>query len=186
MKVIQLHNNSNKLIKAALKNKRSAQQALYEMYAPKMLSVCRYYIKDSESAEEIMLDGFFKVFTNLDQFQFKGSFEGWVRKIMVREAISFIRKQKQVEFVSDYKNVTNVNLDFETSFETEQLQNFIDNLPEGYKMVFVMSAIEGYKHAEIAKMLQISEGTSKSQLFKARQMLQTQIKELSAKTYGTK
>lgn len=156
------------------------------MYAPKMLSVCRYYIKDSESAEEIMLDGFFKVFTNLDQFQFKGSFEGWVRKIMVREAISFIRKQKQVEFVSDYKNVTNVNLDFETSFETEQLQNFIDNLPEGYKMVFVMSAIEGYKHAEIAKMLQISEGTSKSQLFKARQMLQTQIKELSAKTYGTK
>lgn len=186
MKVIQLHNNSHKLIKAALKNKRSAQQALYEMYSPKMLSVCRYYIKDLESAEEVMLDGFFKVFTNLDQFQFKGSFEGWVRKIMIREAISFIRKQKQVEFVSNYENVTEANLDFESSFETEQLQTFIDNLPDGYKMVFVMNTIEGYKHAEIAEMLQISEGTSKSQLFKARQMLQTQIKELNAKTYETK
>lgn len=184
MKVIQLHNNSSNLIKAALKNSRSAQQTLYEMYAPKMLSVCRYYIKDMESAEEVMLDGFFKVFTNLNQFQFKGSFEGWIRKIMVREAISFVRRQKQVEFVSNYDNVTNVNLDFETNFDTEQLQNFIDNLPDGYKIVFILYAIEGYKHAEIAEMLQISEGTSKSQLFKARQMLQTQIKELSTKTYG--
>lgn len=186
MKVIQLHNNSHKLIKAAQSNKRSAQQALFEMYAPKMLSVCRYYIKDLHNAEEVMLDGFFKVFTNILQFQFKGSFEGWIRKIMVREAISFIRKQKQVEFVSDYEQISNVNLDFEYHFETEQLQQLIDNLPEGYKMVFVMYAIEGYKHQEIAEMLNISEGTSKSQLFKARQLLQAQIKALSVKTYETK
>lgn len=186
MKVIQLHNNSNKLIKAAQNNKRSAQQTLFEMHAPKMLSVCRYYIKDLHNAEEVMLDGFFKVFANLNQFQFKGSFEGWIRKIMVREAISFIRKQKQVEFISEYEQIKSVSLDYEAHFETEQLQNLIDNLPEGYKMVFVMYAIEGYKHQEIAEMLNISEGTSKSQLFKARQLLQTQFKALSTATYGTK
>ena len=186
MKVIQLHNNTDKLIKAAQNNKRSAQQALFEKFAPKMLSVCRYYIKDIYSAEEVMLDGFFKVFAHIQQFQFKGSFEGWVRKIMAREAISFIRKQQEIEFISNYQQVTDISAAIDENFETEQLQQLIDNLPDGYKIVFVMYAIEGYKHHEIAHILNISEGTSKSQLFKARQLLQAQIEAINTTHYGTK
>ncbi|WP_335977499.1 RNA polymerase sigma factor [Gaetbulibacter jejuensis] len=186
LKVIQLHNNNTELISKAAKNNREAQHVLYEIHAPKMLSVCRYYIKDVQKAEEVMLNGFFKAFTNLKSFKNLGSFEGWLRKIMVREAISFLRQQKQIEFLveevtmpHDYAN--NIN----TEIEMAELQQLIDELPEGYKMVFVMYAIEGYKHHEIAELLNISEGTSKSQLFKARQMLQENIKKLNTSSYGT-
>ncbi|MEY8869638.1 RNA polymerase sigma factor [Meridianimaribacter flavus] len=186
LKVIQLHNNNTELISKAAKNNREAQHVLYEIHAPKMLSVCRYYIKDVQKAEEVMLNGFFKAFTNLKSFKNLGSFEGWLRKIMVREAISFLRQQKQIEFLveevtmpHDYAN--NIN----TEIEMAELQQLIDELPEGYKMVFVMYAIEGYKHHEIAELLNISEGTSKSQLFKARQMLQENIKKLKTSSYGT-
>ena len=86
MKVIQLHNNEKRLIKKALKKDRKAQQSLYETYSPKMLSVCRMYVKDLHFAEDVMLKGFFKVFNNLSNFRSEGSFEGWIRKIMVREA----------------------------------------------------------------------------------------------------
>lgn len=186
MKVIQLHKNETKLIQRAAKNNREAQHILYELHAPKMLSVCRYYIKDVHKAEEVMLNGFFKVFKYLKTFKNEGSFEGWVRRIMVREAISFLRQQKHVEFTAedeilkqDYTN------NIKTNIEVAEIQQLIDSLPEGYKIVFVMYAIEGYKHHEIAELLNISEGTSKSQLFKARQMLQKKIKELNNSSYGT-
>ncbi len=186
MKVIQLHKDETKLIQRAAKNNREAQHVLYELHAPKMLSICRYYIKDVHKAEEVMLNGFFKVFKHIKTFKSEGSFEGWVRRIMVREAISFLRQQKHIEFAAeddyleqDYSNNINTNI------EVAQIQQLIDGLPEGYKMVFVMYAIEGYKHHEIAELLSISEGTSKSQLFKARQMLQTKIKELNNSSYGT-
>jgi len=185
LKVIQLHNNTTKLIGKAAKNNRKAQHVLYELHAPKMLSVCRYYIKDIEYAESVMLNGFFKAFKNLKQFENNGSFEGWLRRIMVREAISFLRTQKQIEFLPEAEHFpeahsNNVN----TEIELAEIQQVIDELPEGYKMVFVMYAIEGYKHAEIASMLQISVGTSKSQLFKARQLLQEKIKTLNNSSYG--
>ncbi len=187
LKVIQLHNNESALIERAIKNDREAQRVLYDMYASKMLSVCRYYIKDMQHAEEVMLNGFFKVFSNLRSFRFEGSFEGWIRRIMVRESISFLRQQKHIEFPveaieynNDYDNTLQINV------EVDQLQHLIDSLPEGYKMVFVMYAIEGYKHHEIASMLQITEGTSKSQLFKARKMLQEKLQELNKTSYGTK
>ncbi len=188
LKVIQLHKNESALIKKALKNSREAQHVLFEMHAPKMLSVCRYYIKDIQFAEDVMLKGFFKVFTNLKSFKNEGSFEGWIRKIMVREAISFLRQQKNIEFsiedvfINDvFENTISENL------EVEEIQQLIDALPEGYRMVFVMYAIEGYKHHEIATMLKINEGTSKSQLFKARKMLQEKINELNKMaSYGTK
>ncbi len=95
MKVIQLYKNETKLIKRAQTNNREAQHVLYELHAPKMLSVCRYYIKDLQHAEEAMLNGFFKVFKNLKHFKSEGSFEGWIRRIMVRESISFLRQQKK-------------------------------------------------------------------------------------------
>ena len=98
LKVIQLYKNEKQLIKKAASNHRDAQHMLYQLHAPKMLSVCRYYIKDVHQAEEVMLNGFFKVFTQLKSYKAEGSFEGWLRKIMVRESISFLRQQKQIEF----------------------------------------------------------------------------------------
>ena len=186
LKVVQLYHNNTELIQKAAKNNREAQHTLYEVHAPKMLSVCRYYVKDVQKAEEVMLNGFFKAFTNLNSFKNEGSFEGWLRKIMVRESISFLRQQKQIEFsIEDIENSNDYSNAMETELEVNDIQQLIDELPEGYKMVFVMYAIEGYKHHEIASMLNISEGTSKSQLFKARQLLQQKIKELNTTSYGT-
>ncbi|RED43251.1 RNA polymerase sigma-70 factor (ECF subfamily) [Winogradskyella eximia] len=186
MKVIQLHKNETTLIQRAAKQNREAQHVLYELHAPKMLSVCRYYIKDVHQAEEVMLNGFFKVFKYLKSFKNEGSFEGWIRRIMVREAISYLRQQKNIEFAveDDYLEHDSSN-NINSNIEVAEIQQVIDSLPEGYRMVFVMYAIEGYKHQEIAKLLKISEGTSKSQLFKARQMLQKKIKELNNNSYGS-
>lgn len=186
LKVIQLHQNSNQLMQKAAKNDREAQHVLFETHSPKMLSVCRYYVKDVQKAEEVMLNGFFKAFTNLESFRNEGSFEGWLRRIMVRESISFLRRQKQIEFsIEEIEPSVDYANTIETNLEVNDIQQLIDDLPEGYKMVFVMYAIEGYKHHEIADMLNITEGTSKSQLFKARQWLQQKIKELNTTSYGT-
>jgi len=189
LKVIQLHKNNTNLIKKAAKNNREAQQVLFDTHAPKMLSVCRFYVKDFQKAEEVMLNGFLKAFTHLKQFQDTGSFEGWLRKIMVREAISYLRQTKKIEFPVDdiesnqyQESYNNVH----SNMDVAQIQQLIDQLPEGYKIVFVMYAIEGYKHQEIADMLNITEGTSKSQLFKARKQLQQQLQVLNSSQYGTK
>ncbi len=189
LKVIQLHKNNTSLIKKAATNNREAQQLLFDTHAPKMLSICRYYVKDIQKAEEVMLNGFLKAFTHLKQFQDLGSFEGWLRKIMVREAISYLRQEKNIEFPVDdmesgpYQESYN---NIHSHMDVEQIQQLIDQLPEGYKMVFVMYAIEGYKHQEIANMLNITEGTSKSQLFKARKQLQYEFQALNTSHYGTK
>ena len=186
MKVIRLHTNESELIKRAVKGNRSAQRVIYETHAPKMLSVCRYYIKDLQNAESVMLNGFFKGFTHLKNFKNEGSFEGWLRRIMVRESISFLRSKKTIEFsVEDEKLPQQETNQIEVNMGVVELQQLIDELPEGYRMVFVMYAIEGYKHSEISDILNISEGTSKSQLFKARQMLQRKVKELNTNSYGT-
>ena len=186
LKVIQLYKNEEKLIQKAIKNNRKAQNVLYELHAPKMLSVCRYYIRDVQFAEEVMLNGFLKVFYNLKRFKKEGSFEGWIRKIMVRESISFLRQQKNIEFTVEEVDVkSDYSISSNIKFEAEEIQQLIDALPEGYRIVFNMSVIEGYKHIEIAKILNISEGTSKSQLFKARKMLQQKIKEFNKTSYGT-
>ena len=186
MKIIQLHNNEADLIKNAMKHHREAQHRLFEIHAPKMLSVCRYYIKDVQHAESVMLKGFFKVFSKINSFKSEGNFEGWIRKIMVRESISFLRTQKKIEFSIDdviirNEQTNNINLEMDVA----QIQQLIDELPDGYRIVFVMYAIEGYKHKEIAKELDISESTSKSQLFKARKLLQQRVIELNKTSYGT-
>ena len=138
-----------------------------------------------QHAESVMLKGFFKAFKNLNRFEDKGSFEGWLRRIMVRESISFLRQEKRVEFLAEDEPIVHLHYNnIESKMEVAQIQELIDRLPEGYKMVFVMYAVEGYKHQEIAELLEITEGTSKSQLFKARQLLQKQIKELNKNSYG--
>lgn len=185
MKGIKLYRNENKLIDRAAKNNRNAQNVLFEMYAPKMLSVCRYYISDLHYAEEVMLKGFFKVFTKLKQYKKEGNFEGWIRKIMVREALSFLRQKRNIEFTDEKIEFNNTNVStVDTHLELDEIQQLIDALPEGYRVVFNMYVLEGYKHNEIAGILNITEGTSKSQLFKARKILQQRITELNKKNYG--
>ena len=185
MKVIHLHQEEQNLIGLAAQNNRHAQQQIYSKFSPKMLSVCRQYIKDIQQAEDVMITAFMKVFVNLKNFESKGSFEGWIRRIMVNESISFIRAQKKVSFLEDeyYKEEGFNNI--ESNLSVDDIQNLIDNLPEGYKMIFNLYAIEGYKHKEIAEMLGINEGTSKSQLSHARKMLQDLINKRKNYENGT-
>lgn len=185
MKVINLHQEEKDLIKLAAENNRHAQQKIYSKHAPKMLSICRQYIKDLHQAEDIMITAFMKVFTNLSNFEHKGSFEGWIRRIMVNECISYLRVQKKVSFLEDEFYVEDTFNNIESQFSVEDIQALIDGLPDGYKMIFNLYAIEGYKHQEIAKTLAISEGTSKSQLSHARKMLKEQINKLKNYSNGT-
>ena len=185
MKVINLHQEENEIIQLAIENNRQAQQLIYNKFSPKMLSVCRQYIKDIQIAEDLMITAFMKVFTNLKKFENKGSFEGWIRRIIINECISFIRVDKKVAFLEDsYYKEDGFN-GIESNFSVEDIQFLIDNLPDGYKMIFNLYAIEGYKHHEIATMLGINEGTSKSQLSHARKMLQEQITKLKNYSNGT-
>jgi RNA polymerase sigma-70 factor (ECF subfamily) len=185
MKVINLHQEEKELIELAVENNRHAQHKIYSKFSPKMLSVCRQYIKDLHKAEDIMITAFMKVFTNLKNFKHEGSFEGWIRRIMINECISYIRVQKKVKFIEDENYFEESFNNIESQFSVEDIQFLIDNLPDGYKMVFNLYAIEGYKHQEIAEMLGINEGTSKSQLSHARKMLQNNISKLKNYTNGT-
>lgn len=187
MKIIPLHKNYSKLIAKASKNDRRTQQQLFEQFSPKMLGVCRQYLKRTDLAEEVMLVGFMKIFTHLKNFKNEGSFEGWMRRIMVNESISQLRKNKKLNFVSDteIENSAEHSTTIETVLEADEIQRLIDELPDGYKTVFVLYVVEGYKHREIAELLQISENTSKTQLFKARKMLQSKLNNQNNMNYGT-
>ncbi|MES2544960.1 MAG: RNA polymerase sigma factor [Bacteroidota bacterium] len=181
MKVINLHQEEKELIVLAVENNRFAQQQVYSRFSPKMLSVCRQYIKDLHQAEDIMITAFMKVFTNLKHFEHKGSFEGWVRRIMINECISYIRVQKKINFIEDeyYTEESFNNID--SNLNVEEIQFLIDSLPDGCRMIFNLYVVEGYKHQEIAAMLSINEGTSKSQLSHARKMLK---EKMSNKNYS--
>ena len=186
MKVINLHQEETEMIRLAIENNRKAQQSIYSRFSPKMLGICRQYIKDLQQAEDVMIAAFMKVFTNLKAFQHKGSFEGWVRRIMINECISYIRAHKKVKFIEDEIYVEESFNPIESEFSIADIQFLIDSLPDGYKMVFNLYAIEGFKHKEIATMLGINEGTSKSQLSHARKILQQQINTIKNYEYGTK
>lgn len=185
MKVINLHQEENELIRSAVESNRQAQQKIYTQFSPKMLSVCRQYIKDIHQAEDTMITAFMKVFTNLKNFQHKGSFEGWIRRIMVNECISFIRVHKKLKYIEEEDYFEESFDSIESQFSVADIQFLIDSLPDGYKIVFNLYAIEGYKHQEIASMLGISEGTSKSQLSHARKLLKGQINKLKKYSNGT-
>ncbi|HEA28520.1 MAG TPA: sigma-70 family RNA polymerase sigma factor [Leeuwenhoekiella sp.] len=186
MKVITFFSSEKQLIEKASHGSRSAQQRLFALHAPKMLSVCRQYLPEVQRAEEAMCNGFLKVFKNLENFRHEGSFEGWVRRIMVRESISYLRSEKnlkftEVEIEDDLQSYDAANADL----EVEEIQRLIDALPEGYRAVFVLYAIEGYRHSEIATLLNINENTSKSQLHKARKKLQHHLNALNTYHDGT-
>ncbi len=164
--------NEKSLIKKAIDNNREAQQQLFEQHSPKMLGVCRQYVKDLHHAEDLLLQGFLKVFKNLHRFKHEGSFEGWIRRIMVNTSISYLRKKNLVDLSDEGYVFNDAATESLENTSVEDIQKLIDKLPEGYKMVFNLFAIEGYKHSEIAAKLGVSESTSKSQLFKARKLLQ--------------
>lgn len=187
MKIRSLHKNYSSLIAKAKKGNRRAEHELFELFAPKMLSICRQYVKNDDLAEEVMLTGFLKVFTHLKNYAAHGSFEGWIRRIMVNESISQLRKDKKLLFRDEIEieNSMSQVAYVETELEVAEIQLLIDALPDGYKTVFVLYAVEGYKHSEIAELLQINESTSKTQLFKARRMLQAKVNKQNIISYGT-
>ena len=172
MKIIQLHKKQSVLIKKAVAQNREAQQLIFEQYSPKMLGVCRQYVKDIHHAEDLMLSGFLKVFTKLHTFKKEGSFEGWIRKIIVNTCLTYLNKKNPIQLIDEDFVFDDAATESLENTSVEEIQKLIDQLPEGYKLVFNLYAIEGYKHSEIAKKLNISAGTSKSQLFKARKWLQ--------------
>ncbi|MBS3737939.1 MAG: RNA polymerase sigma factor [Psychroflexus sp.] len=178
MKVVNLHAEHDKLIKKAQKQDRVSQFRLYEKHAPKMLGVIRYYIKDLQHAEDILQNAFCKAFINLKSYQFKGSFEGWLRRIVVRQSIDFLRQQKKMmiptEDFSYYKTAENP---LDEVSDISHIQKAIDQLPAGYKTVFCLYVLEEFKHKDIAELLNIDIGTSKSQLYKARKMLKDELKK---------
>lgn len=184
MKIIQLHVPDETLIKKALRADSKAEEALYTRYAPKMLGVCRTYVKDMHYAEDSMIQGFTKAFENLGTYRFEGSFEGWLRKIMVRESIDFLRSRRQLYFTEIEVAETISASEPDVEYDTDLLQLLIDNLPNGYKTVLMMFTVEGYSHKEIAEMLGVTESTSKTQVFKARKMLQNQLAALNKKENG--
>ena len=166
--------SESELINQVQNNNRLAQKQLFNQFAPTMLSTCRQYIKDLHNAEDVMLCAFMKVFQNIYQYRNDGSFEGWIRKIMIRESLSFLRSKKELDFIEDTsQSVLSVVSD---SYEvSNDYQKLIDDLPKGCRYIFILNVIEGYKHQEIAEMLNISVGTSKSQLAYAKKLLKQQI-----------
>ena len=156
-----------------------AQTALYRLFSSKMYGVCLRYAKDSAEAEDLLQEGFVRVFTKIRQFEFKGSFEGWMRRIMVNTALEKFRKQDRlypIEEMNIYESTEWVD-DTISSITADDLMRIIQELPPQYRLVFNLFAIEGYSHTEIGEMISISEGTSKSNLSRARAILQRKVEE---------
>ncbi len=168
------------LIIGCIREDRVCQRELFRLYAGKMLTVCTRYARHHQEAEDILQDAFIKVFDNISKFQAKGSFEGWIRKIVINTALKNYKKssfQKELIGVEDYPE-NSIDPSVIPHMQAEELLKIIEGLPEGYRIVFNLYAIEGFSHKEIAEMLNIKESTSRSQLVKARKMLQERILKL--------
>lgn len=177
LRLIPFFTTENQLIAALKRGESKAHKVAYDRYAGKMLAVCQRYTGNRDDAEEVMLDGFMRVFEKIDQFREDGSFEGWIRRVMVTESLMFLRKTKQLRQEVSIDDVQ-VEPDYawaDTAIHEQELMRLVNQLPDGYRTVFNLYAIEGYSHAEIAEMLGISEGTSKSQLSRARALLQASV-----------
>jgi RNA polymerase sigma factor (sigma-70 family) len=169
------------LIEGCLKKSAKSQRRLFDQYAGKMMTVCRRYACDQAEAEDMLQESFIKVFTNIGQFRFQGSLEGWIRRIVVHTALRTLQKKKIrfTEIDEDLDNTRSVNADGLAGLSEEELLKLIGSLPDGYRLVFNLYVLEGYDHNEIAGMLEISPTTSRSQLSKARKLLQTQVENLT-------
>ncbi len=164
------------LIQGCIRQDRKAQQTLYELHAPLVMGICRRYLKSEQDAEDVLVEVMFKVLTRLQDFKSEGSFEGWVRRIAVNESLMFLRKNRlldQVDALQDYdapvQNPATADLGMREILEV------LDALPHGYRTVFNLYVIEGYKHREIADLLGVSINTSKSQLALAKERMQVML-----------
>jgi len=169
--------NEHDLIEGCLLGNPFMQKKLYDKYAPIMYGICLRYAANSEDAKDILQDGFVKVFTNLSKFKAAGSFEGWMRRIFVNTAIEHYRRKNQLYAMSENQeeNIPNQEVSALAALEADDIIKLISELPNGYRTVFNLFAVEGYSHKEIATMMNISEGTSKSQYARAKAWLQEKI-----------
>lgn len=175
------------IVEGCVREERKCQKMIFEMYYGKMMSACLRYISDRDEAQDVLQDGFIKVFNSIAKFDFNGSFEGWVRRIIVNTAIDHIRKKKKDIFqVTDHEFIMN-NYSEEaddieddsiySNLNNQEIMNAIKQLSPAYRTVFSMYVIDGYSHQQIADLLNINIGTSKSNLAKARMNLQKALKE---------
>ena len=167
--------NIAQLIKEAKAGSNAAQKCIFDLFADKMMVLCCRYVKNKEDAEELLLDGFCKFFKNLSNFQYQGeaALFAWIKKIMINECLMFLRKKNAFRMVTE-ADAAEVSFDDEgfSKLSVEEIFSLIVQLPLGYRTVFNLHAIEEMTHAEIASLMGISEGTSKSQFSKARSLLQ--------------
>jgi len=165
--------NEAEIIYNCKKQHAASQKYLYNLYAGKMLSVCMRYITNKAEAEDVLQEGFIKIFANIIHFREEGSFEGWMRRIFVNTALSALRV-KQLKFsesIDNHINQSQVNPSVFDKIGAQEIFDVIRTLPNGYRVVFNLFAIEGYSHKEIAAMLNITESTSRTQFLKARNVL---------------
>jgi RNA polymerase sigma-70 factor (ECF subfamily) len=163
------------ILVGCLKNDASAQRELYNRYSPKMLSVCYRFGQNREDAEDMLQEGFIKIFTQIHTFQNKGAFEGWIRRIIVHTCINFLKKHKKFNENIDLDHAGYLEVKEETMpsiMQAKQIIECIRVLPTGYRTVLNLYALEGYNHKEIAEMLDIEESTSRSQFTRAKSMLE--------------
>ena len=168
------------LIAGCLSGNRQAQRQLYETYSRRFMAICIRYLKDQEQAEDVMIQSFMKIFEKLSQFKGKGSFEGWMKRIVVTQALMTIRSNRNLALsVSLEEAMGNLETTAElTQLEAAELMELVQSLPLGYRTVFNLFAIEGYSHQEIGELLGITASTSKSQLNRARSVLKEKITSL--------
>lgn len=170
--------NLEKIIKQCKAGNRSAQRKLYDHYAPVLFGICRRYLKNTEDSEDVYLEGMFKIFDNIHKYKGEGSFEGWMKRIMVNEALMHIRKNKKLNMVVEWTNIDQPEApEIIEHLAVEDIKSLVSELPTGYRTIFNLYVIEGYKHREIAELLNISINTSKSQLILAKKKLREMIKK---------
>lgn len=175
--------NIEKIIQGCKKDDRKSQKQLYDIYTPVLFGICIRYAQDRPEAEDVLQEGFIKILTKISDYTGKGSFEGWMKRIMVNTAITHYHKNKKYTNNFDFQEIKESKIDGSAyknnEFTKDELLNVIKSLPEGYKIVFNLYAIEGYKHKEIAKKLSIDVNTSKSQYSRAKKLLRSKLKVLS-------
>ena len=173
------------LIAAVKQGRRKAQKLLYDRYSPQMFGVARRYVKVREDAEDVLVSAFFKAMTNIDQFSGKGSFEGWIRRIVVNEALMLLRKRHNFNLTVESENFdVQTDMTVEEELAAQDLLGFLEQLPDGYRTVFNLYVLEGFKHREIAEQLGISINTSKSQLILAKKRLRDILEKANYQRYG--
>lgn len=175
--------NEEVLIEKCIQSDATAQKLLYETYAPLMMSVCARYVKDRMIAEDVLQEGFIKVFTGLKSYTASGEFGGWIHRIFVNTALQYLRDNKKLNFhanIDEYEEKL-VNNDYSIldKISADDLVTCIANLPDIYRVVFNLHAIEGYSHKEIAKELHIEESSSRSRYKRARMALQENLKKIN-------